>query len=100
MWQEVYYEHYSENMTGNYWEEEKHLPYMVLERDKTRREEFKEHLIEIGFKCCAWNDEYPGILVNTKFMRFAMIHRPCNFSHLDNKNYSINEFKEKILSEL
>lgn len=56
MRQEVYYEHYAENMTGEYWKEEKQLPYMVLEHDITRREEFKACLIEQGFRCYAWND--------------------------------------------
>ena len=97
MLMEVYYEHYAEKCNDAYWEEEKILPYMVLERDKEKREEFKTYLLSIGYRCCTWNDYYPGVLVNTRFKRFALIHRACNFSHVENKNYSIEEFKEKIL---
>lgn len=30
---EVYYKNYAKNCKGKYWEEEKSLPYIVLERD-------------------------------------------------------------------
>ena len=97
MLMEVYYEHYKENCRGPYWEEEKILPYMVLERDKEKREEFRTYLLSIGYRCCSWNDSYPGVLVNTKLKRFALITKAASFGHLDGKNYSIEEFKEHIL---
>ncbi len=97
MLMEVYYEHYRENCKGAYWEERKSLPYMVLECDKAKREEFKEILKRKGFRCVAWNDSYPGVLVNVELKRFGMINRACKHSCVDDRNYSIDEFMVKIL---
>ena len=98
MLMEVYYEHYAEKCNDAYWEEEKILPYMVLERDKEKGEEFKTYLLSIGYRCCSWNDSYPGVLVNTKLKRFALITKAASFGHLNCKNYSIEEFVDKFLS--
>ena len=97
MWHKVYYEHYGDGTYEDYWEEKKVLPYMVRETNKEKREAFKEYLIEKGFECCGWNDSYPGILVNVEFKRFAMIHRPFSFSHKNNRDYTISQFKYEIL---
>ncbi|MCD8106791.1 MAG: hypothetical protein LUE20_02360 [Oscillospiraceae bacterium] len=97
MLMEVYYEHYRQNCKGAYWEERKSLPYMVLERDKAKQEEFKEILKRKGFQCVAWNDSYSGILVNVELKRFGMINRACKHSCVDDRNYSIDEFTVEIL---
>lgn len=34
---EVYYKNYAKNCRGKYWEEEKSLPYIVLERDVKKK---------------------------------------------------------------
>ena len=93
----LYYEHYRENESLNYWElEDRVLPYMVLIHDKHKRENFRKFLISEGFECVTWNDSYPGVLVNMQFRRFGLIHRPCNFAHVNNHDYTLDEFMNKI----
>ena len=98
MFMEVYYEHYAENATGAYWEEKESIPYMVLEHNKDQREKFKKQLEAAGFWCVSWNGVYPGILVNTELKRFAMIEKACHHSCVNDRNYSIKEFNDEILS--
>ena len=97
MLMEVYYENYAANAQGLYWEEQKSLPYMVLVREKPKREHLKQILKSKGFRCVAWNDDYPGILVNTNLKRFGMIHAACKHACINDRNYSFDEFIDEIL---
>lgn len=97
---EVYYKNYAKNCKGKYWEEEKSLPYIVLERDVKKRNSFYGYLASKGFKCVSWNYSYPAILVNPKLMRFGMINKAAKYPSIDEKNYTIDEFKEEILSKI
>ncbi|MCD8150310.1 MAG: HNH endonuclease [Clostridiales bacterium] len=97
MLMEVYYEHYLENCNGAYWKERKVLPYMVLVRDKTKRDELRTVLEKDGFRCVAWNEDYPGILVNVELKCFGMIEKACKHSCINDRNYSYDEFVEEIL---
>lgn len=76
---EVYYKNYAKNCKGKYWEEEKSLPYIVLERDVKKRNSFYGYLASRGFKCVSWNYSYPAILVNPKLMRFGMINKAAKY---------------------
>ena len=49
---EVYYKNYAKNCKGKYWEEEKSLPYIVLERD-VKKKKFLLWIFSIkGFYMC------------------------------------------------
>ena len=93
----VYYKHYEENCTKNYWDlEEKVLPYMVLICNKEEREAFRQFLESENFVCVTWNSLYPGVLVNMQFRRFALIHRPCHFSCVNDRDYSVDSFMNEV----
>ena len=97
---EVYYKNYAKNCKGKYWEEERSLPYIVLERDLKKRNAFYGYLTSRAFKCVSWNYSYPAILVNTKLMRFGMITKAAKHPSIDDRLYTIHEFKEEILSKI
>ena len=90
---DMYYENYHDE---NCPDQEEVLPYMVLIHDHSKREKFKSFLESDGFSCMDWNDQYPGVLVNTRFKRFRLIHRPCRFPCVKSHDYTINEFMDKI----
>lgn len=99
MLMEVYYEHYRENCKARYWElETKSIPYMVLIRDVRERNEFKDFLKSRGFLCVAWNNDYPGVLVNMELRRFGLIERACKHSCVDDRNYTLEEFMDEVFS--
>lgn len=62
---EVYNKYYQQEIIDEYENDENHMPYMVLIREWKLREQFREELIILGYKCVAWNDSYPGVLVNS-----------------------------------
>ena len=70
---DVYYEHY--------WKE---------------REEFRRFLEQKGFRCVDWNQDYPGVLVNLHMRRFALIYRACKHLCVGDRNYTREEFLEKV----
>lgn len=99
MLMEVYYEHYAENCRGRYWEmEPKQTPYMVLIKDAAKRNGFKAYLTEKGFRCVGWNQDYPGVLVNMKLRRFALITKACKHSCVDDRNFTLDEFISKVFN--
>ena len=100
-WEEVYYEHYLENMHGVYWEEEKVLPYIVVFRHSVgdvmaNMENFSDFLISEGFMRTNWGDMTTAVLVNMRFRKFAMMNKPANHSSVDNRNYTEAEFINEI----
>lgn len=73
------------------------VPYMVIIQDKTKRNDFKQQLINLGYNCEDWNESYPGVLVNVDLKNFALISKACKHKCVDNRNYTKEEFKQEIL---
>lgn len=97
MFMEVYYEHYAKNCNGHYWgAEEKQIPYMVLIKDRDKREAFHDFLKNEGFSCVSWNRDYPGVLVNMRLRRFALITKACKHSCVNDRNYTEEEFLSEV----
>lgn len=96
MLMEVYYEHYAD---GDMYRrmDKKSIPYMLLIKDRDKREGFKQYLKELGLRCVAWNSDYPGVLVNIELMRFALIHRACQHSCVGDRNFTMEEFMKEVL---
>lgn len=97
MFLEVYYEHYAENCKNRDWElEQMSIPYMVVIKEKSAREVFRQFLLDAGFRCVHWNGVYSGILVNVELKRFSEIQKACSYKCIGNRNYTMEEFMEEI----
>jgi len=96
-WEEVYYEHYKENMCGKYWEEEKSLPYVIGFETVEERDEFGEFLSSEGFERMNWGTSTRGMLVNMKFLRWAAMEKAAGHSSIDGRSYKPDEFVREIL---
>ena len=98
MLMEVYYEHYSENCRGRYWEaEEKSIPYMVLFPSNDEMQQFISKLRTLGFSCVSNNSSYRALLVNVALKRCAVITKACKHSCVGDRNYTPEEFEREIL---
>ena len=63
---DAYYKDYNLHCHDREWFDnaERVLPYMVLEKDRKKREEFRAFLEAEGFKLLTWNPDFAGVLVN------------------------------------
>lgn len=95
---DVYYKDYSLHCHDKEWLDnaERVLPYMVLETDRTKREEFRTFLEAEGFKLLTWNPDFTGVLVNMEFRNFGLIYLPVKFPCVDGRGYSIQKFKDEV----
>lgn len=95
---DVYYKDYSLHCHDKEWlgNKERVLPYMVLERDRVKREGFRAFLEAEGFKLLTWNPDFAGVLVNMEFRNFGLIYLPCKHACVNDRNYSIQEFMDEV----
>lgn len=97
MLMEVYYRHYRENCREKYWEmEEKSMPYMILFPSVTEMHDFMEVLQKDGLHCVASNHSCCGLLVNLDLKRYGVIHRACQFSCVEKRSYTPEEFRKEV----
>lgn len=95
---DVYYKDYSLHCHDKEWLDnaERVLPYMILEKDRKKREEFRAFLEAEGFKLLTWNPDFAGVLVNMEFRNLGMIYLPIKFPCVDGRDYTIQEFKDEV----
>lgn len=95
---DVYYKDHSLHCHDKEWLDnaERVLPYMVLEKDRKKREEFRTFLEAEGFKLLTWNPDFTGVLVNMEFRNLGMIYLPTKFPCVDGRVYSIQEFMDEV----
>ena len=95
---DAYYKDYNLHCHDKDWpgNAERVLPYMVLERNRGKREEFRAFLETEGFKLLTWNPDFSGVLVNMEFRNFGLIYLPCKHACVNDRNYSIQEFLDEV----
>ena len=95
---DAYYKNYSLRCRNKEYIDnaERVLPYMVLEKDRKKREAFRAFLETEGFTLLTWNSDFAGVLVNMEFRNFGLIYLPCKHGCVNNRNYSIQEFLDEV----
>ena len=95
---DAYYKDYNLHCHDREWFDnaERVLPYMVHEKDRKKREEFRAFLEAEGFKLLTWNPDFAGVLVNMEFRNFGLIYLPCKHACVNDRNYTIQEFMDEV----
>ena len=95
---DAYYKDYNLHCHDREWFDnaKRVLPYMVLEKDRKKREKFRAFLEAEGFKLLTWNPDFAGVLVNMEFRNFGLIYLPCKHACVNDRNYTIQEFMDEV----
>lgn len=98
MFMDVYYEHYTKNCNGRYWEEQRSTPYLISFPTVKNMQSFMDELRKDGLKCVSSNSSYHTLLVNLDLKRFAVIPKACKHFCKDDRTYNSEDFITEVYS--